>query len=78
MHSVAVIKDDMAECELQAQGFERARLDRSGAYAALLRKFFAQRVDLFAMNAAVAPSMLQQYGYDARLIEPLHKLWRPA
>lgn len=72
-YSVAVIKDDVAERELLAQGFDRAHLDRSGDYAALLRKFFARRVDLFAMNAAAAPSLLQLYGYDAKLVEPMHK-----
>jgi len=73
-YTVAVIKDDVAERELLALGFELGRhLDRSGDYGAMFRKFFAQRIDLIALNAAVAPSQLQQYGYDPRLVEPVQK-----
>ncbi len=67
----AVIAEDVAERELVARGFEPSRhLDRSGDYAVLLRKFFAGRSQLLALNEHLAPALLQRYGYEPDSIEP--------
>lgn len=69
-----VIKDDVSERELVALGLEPGlHLDRSGDYQSLLRKFFAGRCDLVALNQGLAATILKQYGHDPRLIEPVLK-----
>lgn len=74
-YRIAVIRDDAAERDLLARGFEvGAHLDRSPDHAAMLRKLFAQRDELVALNSSVAAAVLAQYGYDFNQIEPLVKL----
>ena len=71
----AVIRDDASERDLLARGFELGRhLDRSPDYAALLRKLFARRDELMAMNSTVAAATLHRYGYDLKQIEPVVKV----
>lgn len=68
----AVIKDDVAEHELVALGLSIGlHLDRSADYAILLRKFFAGRNQLMAVNLALLPLLLRQYGYEPLQVEPL-------
>lgn len=70
----AVIKEDVAERELVALGLSVGQhLDRSADYPALLRKFFAGRCQLMAMNLALMPALLRQYGYEPQQVEPLLK-----
>ncbi|QPF71918.1 transporter substrate-binding domain-containing protein [Roseateles sp. DAIF2] len=70
----AVIKDDVSEHELVALGFAVGQnLDRSADYGALLRKFFAGRCQLIALNRMLAPELLRRHGHDPQLIEPLLK-----
>lgn len=55
--------------------FELGRhLDRSPDYAALLRKLFAGRDELMAMNSTVAAATLHRFGYDFKQIEPVVKV----
>lgn len=71
---IGVVKDDVSERELMALGSGAAQaLDRSADYASLLRRFFAGRTDLLALNPALAPALLKQYGFDIELIEPVLK-----
>jgi len=74
-YKIAVIRDDAAERDLLARGFELGtHLDRSPDHAAMLRKLFAQRDELVALNSTVAAATLAQFGYDFGQIEPLVKL----
>lgn len=74
-YRIAVIRDDAAERDLLAHGFEiGTQLDRSPDHAAMLRKLFAQRDELVALNSTVAAATLAQFGYDFNQIEPLVKL----
>lgn len=71
-YRIGVIRDDVSERELAALGLELGTtLDRSADYAALLRRFFAGRDELVALNQALAPAILRQYGYDPALVEPV-------
>lgn len=71
---IGVVKDDVSERELIALGLDTTQsLDRSADYASLLRRFFAGRTDLLALNPALAPALLKQYGFDFGLIEPVLK-----
>jgi polar amino acid transport system substrate-binding protein len=72
-YRVAVIRDDASERDLIAHGFG-SQLDPSPDHAALLRKLFAQRADLAALNSTVAAATFQQLGYDFNQVEPLLKL----
>ncbi|MET0519700.1 MAG: transporter substrate-binding domain-containing protein [Burkholderiaceae bacterium] len=72
-YRIAVIRDDASERDLLAHGFS-AQLDPSPDHAALLRKLFAQRADLAALNSTVAAASFQQLGYDFSQVEPLLKL----
>jgi polar amino acid transport system substrate-binding protein len=74
-YRTAVIQDDATERDLLTRGFEQGRhLDRSPDYAAVLRKLFARRCELVALNSAVAQDTLTRYGYEPSQIEPLVKL----
>lgn len=74
-YKIAVIRDDAAERDLLAKGFEiGTHLDRSPDHAAMLRKLFGQRDELAALNSSVAAATLAQFGYDYNQIEPLVKL----
>lgn len=71
-YRTAVIKDDVSERELLALGWVAGpQLDRSADYPSLLRKFFAGRSELLALNQALAATVLRQYGHDPQLIEPV-------
>jgi polar amino acid transport system substrate-binding protein len=71
---IGVVKDDVSDRELIALGLEATQtLDRSADHASLLRRFFAGRTDLLALNPALAPALLKQYGFDFGLIEPVWK-----
>lgn len=71
----AVIKEDVAERELVKLGLDVSQhLDRSSDYPSMLRKFFGGRTQLIALNQALAPTVLRQYGYDPALIEPIMRL----
>ncbi|MCV2367997.1 substrate-binding periplasmic protein [Roseateles oligotrophus] len=73
-YRIGVVKDDVSERELVALGLDATQhLDRSADHASLLRRFFAGRTDLMALNAALAPALLKQYGFDPGLIEPVLK-----
>lgn len=72
-YRIAVIKDDVSERELLSLGFDARQLDRSADYPSLLRKFFAGRCELIAVNQALAPTLLRQFGFDPALIEPVLK-----
>ncbi len=70
----AVIKDDVSEHELVTLGFSPDQhLDRSADYDIMLRKFFAGRSQLLALNRVLAPELLRRHGHDPQLIEPLLK-----
>lgn len=70
-YKIAVIRDDAAERDLLARGFELGKqLDRSPDHAAMLRKLFAQRTELAALNSTVAPAAFAQFGYDFAQVEP--------
>ncbi|MCX2860319.1 transporter substrate-binding domain-containing protein [Paucibacter sp. PLA-PC-4] len=70
----AVIKDDVSEHELVTLGFSVGQhLDRSADYDIMLRKFFAGRSQLLALNRVLAPELLRRHGHDPQLIEPLLK-----
>jgi len=74
-YKIAVIRDDAAERDLLARGFELDNhLDRSPDHAAMLRKLYAGRNELAALNSTVAAASVAQFGYDFNLIEPLVKL----
>lgn len=74
-YRTAVVREDAAERELLAQGFEIGKqLDRSPDHAAMLRKLFMQRNELIAANSTVAQVMAERTGYDFHLIEPVFKL----
>ncbi|MCV2353132.1 transporter substrate-binding domain-containing protein [Paucibacter sp. B2R-40] len=69
---IGVVKNDVSERELITLGMDAAQsLDRSADYVSLLRRFFAGRTDLLALNASLAPALLKQYGFDPGLIEPV-------
>lgn len=70
-YRTAVIKDDVSERELLALGIDARQLDRSADYPSLLRKFFAGRCELIAVNQALAPTLLRQFGFDPAQIEPV-------
>lgn len=71
----AVIKEDVAERELVKLGLDVAQhMDRSSDYPSMLRKFFGGRTQLIALNQALAPTLLRQYGYDPQQIEPVLRL----
>lgn len=71
----AVVREDAAERELLARGFELGKhLDRSPDHAAMLRKLFIQRNELIAANSTVAEVMMERSGYDFKQIEPIYKL----
>jgi polar amino acid transport system substrate-binding protein len=73
-YRIAVVKDDVSERELIKQGFDPIlNFDRSNDYVSMLRRFFAGRADLLALNQVVAPALLKQLGYDVGLIDPLVK-----
>lgn len=72
-YRIGVVKDDVSERELVALGLDAQQLDRSADHAGLLRRFFAERTDLLALNPALAPALLQQFGFDPGLIEPVLK-----
>ncbi len=74
-YRIAVVREDAAERDLLAHGFELGKqLDRSPDHAAMLRKLFIQRDDLVALNSTVAATVTGQFGYDYKQIEPLVKL----
>ncbi len=74
-YRIAVIRDDATERDLLAKGFELGKqLDRSPDHAALLRKLFAERDHLAALNSAVAAATFTRFGYDFNQVEPLFKL----
>lgn len=74
-YRIAVVREDAAERDLLAQGFELGKqLDRSPDHAAMLRKLFIQRDDLVALNSTVAASVTAQFGYDFKQLEALVKL----
>lgn len=72
-YRIGVVKHDVSERELIALGVPTQQLDRSPDYLSLLRRFFAGRTDLLALNAALAPALLKQYGFSPGLIEPVLK-----
>ncbi len=73
-YRIGVVKGDVSERELVALGLDAQQgLDRSADHAGLLRRFFAGRTDLLALNAALAPALLKQNGFDPSLIEPVLK-----
>lgn len=73
-YRIGVVKDDVSERELIALGVDAAQnLDRSVDHAGQLRRFFAGRSDLVALNPALAPALLAQQGFDPKLIEPVLK-----
>ncbi|MCV2368001.1 transporter substrate-binding domain-containing protein [Roseateles oligotrophus] len=75
VYKIAVVREDAAERALLAQGFEFGKqLDRSPDHAAMLRKLFIQRDELFAANSTVAAAVMEQLGYDFKQIEPQAKL----
>ena len=74
-YRIAVIREDATERDLLARGFEVGKqLDRSPDHAALLRKFFAERDQLAALNSAVAAATFARFGYDFELVEPTVKI----
>ncbi|WP_083748658.1 ABC transporter substrate-binding protein [Pelomonas sp. KK5] len=74
-YRIGVIRDDATERDLLARGFELGRqLDRSPDHAALLRKLFAGRCDLIALNSTVAAATFESFGYDFGRVEPVLKL----
>lgn len=74
-YRTAVIREDAVERDLLARGFELGRhLDRSPDYSAVLRKLFARRVDLVAMNSTVAADAFRRFGYDRKQVEPIISL----
>jgi polar amino acid transport system substrate-binding protein len=74
-YRIAVIRDDATERDLLARGFEIGKqLDRSPDHAALLRKLFAERDQLAALNSAVAAATFTRFGYDFSLVEPVVKI----
>lgn len=71
-YRIGVVKDDVSERELLALGPQvSAQLERNADYGSMLRRFFAGRTELVALNQALAPGMLQQLGYDANQVELL-------
>ncbi|MEJ6004976.1 transporter substrate-binding domain-containing protein [Paucibacter sp. AS339] len=73
-YRVAVVKSDVSERELLALGLnQQQHLDRSADHASQLRRFFAGRADLLALNPSLAPALLRQFGHDPDLIEPVLK-----
>jgi len=74
-YKIAVVREDAAERDLVAHGFELGKqLDRSPDHAAMLRKLFIQRDDLVALNSTVAAAVTGQFGYDYKQLEPVLKL----
>ena len=74
-YHIGVIRDDATERDLLAKGFELSKqLDRSPDHAALLRKLFAGRDELAALNSAVAAATFETFGYDFNRVEPVLKL----
>jgi polar amino acid transport system substrate-binding protein len=72
-YRIGVVKDDVSERELIARGVPTQQLDRSSDHLGQLRRFFAGRTDLLALNAALAPTLLKQYGFNPGLIAPVLK-----
>ncbi|PND39320.1 hypothetical protein C1O66_18490 [Paucibacter aquatile] len=71
-YRIGVVKDDVSERELLALGPQvSAQLDRSGDYGSMLRRFFAERTELVALNQTMAPGMLRQFGYEPGEVELL-------
>ncbi|MCV2358188.1 transporter substrate-binding domain-containing protein [Paucibacter sp. TC2R-5] len=69
---IGVVKNDVSERELIALGLDTGQsLDRSADHISLLRRFFAGRTDLLALNASLAPALLKQFGFDPGQIEPV-------
>jgi polar amino acid transport system substrate-binding protein len=67
-----VIKGDVSERELVAQGLQAGlHLDSSADYTVLLRKFFAGRVQLVALNSLLSATILQRHGYRPEDAEPV-------
>jgi polar amino acid transport system substrate-binding protein len=67
-----VIKGDVAERELVALGLQPGQhLDASADYTVLLRKFFAGRVQLVALNSLLMAATLQRHGYPVEELEPV-------
>ncbi|UDF36661.1 UNVERIFIED_ORG: transporter substrate-binding domain-containing protein [Shinella sp. XGS7] len=67
-----VIKGDVSERELVALGLQPGEhLDASADYTVLLRKFFAGRVQLVALNSLLMAATLQRHGYQAEDLEPV-------
>lgn len=74
-YRIGVIRDDATERDLLSKGFELGKqLDRSPDHAALLRKLFAGRDELVALNSAVAAATFESFGYDFNKVEPVLKL----
>lgn len=74
-YHIGVIRDDATERDLLARGFQLSKqLDRSPDHAALLRKLFAGRDELVALNSTVAAATFDGYGYDFNRVEPVLKL----
>ncbi len=71
-YRIGVVKDDVSERELLSLAPQLApNLDRSADHASQLRRFFAERTELLALNQTLATSSLSQQGYDPGLIEPV-------
>lgn len=71
-YRIAVVKDDVSERELLALGLNQTQnLDRSVDHASQLRRFFAERTELLALNQTLVNSLLTQLGHDPGLIEPV-------
>lgn len=71
-YRIAVVKDDVSERELLALGPQvSAQLDRSADYGTMLRRFFAGRTELVALNQSMAPGMLRQFGHRPDEVELL-------
>lgn len=67
-----VIKGDVAERELVALGLQPGlHLDASADHKVLLRKFFAGRVQLVALNSLLMAATLQRHAYQAEDLEPV-------
>lgn len=71
-YRIAVVKDDVSERELLDLGPKvNVQLDRSADYGTMLRRFFAGRTELVALNQSMAPGMLRQFGYEPDEVELL-------
>lgn len=72
-YRIAVVKEDVAEQELTHLGLQLGvHLDRSADVGSVLRKFFAGRTELVALNPQFVDRLFRQHGLDPSLIEPVY------